>query len=90
MLIDQPPRDPPRRVPLLARRRPTGLKPPVDQPAVPRRLSRVPRTTIRTFNAQHAGGFIGAHSWTKRAFRGRHRRLTGPGSLASRCSWAIA
>ena len=34
------------------------------QPAGPRRLSRVPRTTIRTFNAQYAGGFIGARLTT--------------------------
>jgi hypothetical protein len=47
------------------------------QPAGPRRLSRVPRTTIRTFNAQYAGGFIGARSPTKSAFHGLHRRLTG-------------
>ena len=30
--------------------------------AGPRRLSRVPRTTIRTFNAQYAGGFLSARS----------------------------
>jgi hypothetical protein len=47
------------------------------QSAGPRRLSRVPRTTIRTFNAQYAGGFIGARSWTKSAFHGLRRRLTG-------------
>ena len=27
-----------------------------------RRLSRVPKTTIRTFNAQYAGGFLSARS----------------------------
>jgi hypothetical protein len=47
------------------------------QPAGPRRLSRVPSTTIRTFNAQYAGGFLGARSWTKSAFHGLHRHLTG-------------
>src|ERR1039458_3299615 len=29
----------------------------------PRRLSRVPTTIIRTFNAQYAGGFLSAGSW---------------------------
>ena len=45
--------------------------------AGPRRLSRVPRTTIRTFNAQYAGGFLSARSWNKSAFHGLRRRLTG-------------
>jgi hypothetical protein len=39
--------------------------PATRRPAGPRRLSRVPRTTIRTFNAQYAGGFLSARSWTK-------------------------
>jgi hypothetical protein len=43
----------------------------------PRRLSRVPTMTIRTFNAQYAGGFLSARSWTKSAFRGLRRRVTG-------------
>jgi hypothetical protein len=42
-----------------------------------RRLSRVPTTTVRTFNAQYAGGFLSARSWTKSAFRGLRRGLTG-------------
>ncbi len=45
--------------------------------AGPRRLSRVPRTTIRTFNAQYAGGFLSACFWIPGAFRGLRRRLTG-------------
>src|SRR6266540_7406810 len=45
--------------------------------AGPRRLSRVPRTTIRTFNAQYAGGFLSARSWTQSAFRGLRRYVTG-------------
>jgi hypothetical protein len=32
--------------------------------------------TIRTFNAQYAGGFLSARSWTKSAFHGLHRHLT--------------
>ena len=51
--------------------------PATPQATGPRRLSRVPRTTIRTFNAQYAGGFIGARSWTKSAFHVLRRRLTG-------------
>jgi hypothetical protein len=51
--------------------------PAAPQATGPRRLSRVPRTTIRTFNAQYAGGFISARSWTKSAFHGLRRRLTG-------------
>jgi len=47
------------------------------QRAGPRRLSRVPRTTIRTFNAQYAGGFLSARFWIPGAFRGLRRRLTG-------------
>ena len=45
--------------------------------SAPRRLSRVPRTTIRTFNAQYAGGFLSARSWTKSAFPGLRRDRTG-------------
>ena len=37
--------------------------PATPQATGPRRLSRVPRTTIRTFNAQYAGGFLSARSW---------------------------
>jgi hypothetical protein len=42
-----------------------------------RRLSRVPTTTVRTFNAQYAGGFLSARSWTKNAFHGLRRDRTG-------------
>jgi hypothetical protein len=45
--------------------------------AGPRRLSRVPSTTIRTFNAQYAGGFFSARFWTQSAFRGLRRERTG-------------
>jgi hypothetical protein len=51
--------------------------PAAPQATGPRRLSRVPTTTIRTFNAQYAGGFLSARSWTKSAFHGLHRRITG-------------
>jgi hypothetical protein len=51
--------------------------PAAPQATGPRRLSRVPRTTIRTFNAQYAGGFLSARSWTKDAFRGLRRGRTG-------------
>jgi hypothetical protein len=55
-----------------------GASLPATPPATgPRRLSRVPRTTIRSFNAQHAGGFLSARSWTKSAFRGLRRGRTG-------------
>ena len=50
--------------------------PATPQATGPRRLSRVPRTTIRTFNAQYAGGFLSARSWTKSAFRGLRRDRT--------------
>src|ERR1019366_3262290 len=51
---------------------------PVTPPATgPRRLSRVPHTTIRTFNAQYAGGFLSARSWNQNAFRGLRRYVTG-------------
>jgi hypothetical protein len=51
--------------------------PATPQATGPRRLSRVPRTTIRTFNAQYAGGFLSARSWTQSAFRGLRRGRTG-------------
>jgi hypothetical protein len=51
--------------------------PATPQATGPRRLSRVPRTTIRTFNAQYAGGFLSARSWTKSAFHGLRRYTTG-------------
>jgi hypothetical protein len=55
----------------------TGYRPGIashhPQTAGPRRLSRVPTTTIRTFNAHYAGGFLSARSWTKDAFHGLHR-----------------
>jgi hypothetical protein len=51
--------------------------PATPQATGPRRLSRVPTTTIRTFNAQYAGGSISARSWNKNAFHGLRRRVTG-------------
>lgn len=51
--------------------------PATPQATGPRRLSRVPRTTIRTFNTQYAGGFLSARSWNKSAFRGLRRGRTG-------------
>jgi hypothetical protein len=51
--------------------------PDAPQAPAPRRLSRAPRTTIRTFNTQYAGGFLGARSWTKSASRGLRRGRTG-------------
>jgi hypothetical protein len=51
-----------------------------------RRLSWVPTTTVRTFNAQYAGGFLSAHSWTKNAFRGLRRERTGSAPSLSRLS----
>jgi hypothetical protein len=42
-----------------------------------RRLSRVPTMTVRTFNAQYAGGFLSAHSWNKDAFHGLRRIANG-------------
>jgi hypothetical protein len=47
------------------------------QAAGPRRLSRVPSATIRTFNAQYAGGFLSARSWNQSAFRGLRRYVSG-------------
>ena len=51
--------------------------PATPQATGPRRLSRVPRTTIHAFNAQYAGGFLNARSWTKSAFHGLRRWRTG-------------
>ena len=51
--------------------------------AGPRRLSPVPRTTIRTFNAQYAGGFFSARFRIPGAFHGLRRRLNG--SAPSHC-----
>ena len=51
--------------------------PPRPQATGPRRLSPVPRTTIRTFNAQYAGGFLGARFWIPGTFRGLRRFRTG-------------
>ena len=51
--------------------------PATPQATGPRRLSRVPKATVRTFNAQYAGGFLSARSWTKDAFRGLRRGRTG-------------
>src|SRR5919109_3801112 len=51
--------------------------PAAPQATGPRRLSPVPRTTIRTFNAQYAGGFLGARSRIPGAFRGLRRRVIG-------------
>ena len=57
--------------------------PATPQATGPRRLSRVPRTTIRAFNAHYAGGFFSARSWNQGAFRGLRRTCTG-----SAPSWA--
>jgi hypothetical protein len=54
--------------------------PATPQATGPRRLSPVPRTTIRTFDAQYAGGFFGARSWTPGAFHGLRRPCTGSAS----------
>ena len=51
--------------------------PATPQATGPRRLSRVPRATIHAFNAQYAGGFLSARSWTKSAFHGLRRWRTG-------------
>jgi hypothetical protein len=51
--------------------------PAIPQATGPRRLSRVPKTTIRTFNAHYAGGFLNARSWNKSAFHGLRRLRTG-------------
>jgi hypothetical protein len=67
---------PPRPLPGFAGYR-WGIASRAPQATGPRRLSRVPRTTIRTFNAQYAGGFFSARSWTKSAFHGLRRARTG-------------
>jgi hypothetical protein len=51
--------------------------PATPQATGPRRLSPVPRTTVRPFNAQYAGGFLGARSRIPGAFHGLRRRRTG-------------
>jgi len=60
-----------------------------------RRVSPVPKTTIRTFNAQYAGGFLGARFRIPDAFHGLRRRVNGSapsipstrnGSLDDACS----
>jgi hypothetical protein len=51
--------------------------PATPQATGPRRLSRVPTMTIRTFNAHYAGGFLGARSWNQNAFHGLRRHETG-------------
>ena len=42
----------------------------------PRRLSRVPTTTIRAFNAHYAGWLLSAHSSNQNAFHGLRRHET--------------
>ena len=54
-----------------------GIASLAPQATGPRRLSRVPRTTIRTFNAQYAGGFLSARSWNQNAFHGLRRLDNG-------------
>jgi hypothetical protein len=56
--------------------------PAAPQAAGPRRLSPVPGSTIRTFNAPYAGGFLGARSRTKGAFHGLRHPMT-----SSAASW---
>jgi hypothetical protein len=51
--------------------------PATPQATGPRRLSPVPRTTIRTFNAQYAGGFFSARSRIPGAFHGLRRARSG-------------
>ena len=46
----------------------------------PRRVSRVPRTTFRPFNAHYAGGFLNARSWNQSVFHGLRRIVTGSAS----------
>jgi len=81
-----------RRSPLL-RPAPTAARPPrrfpgspvIDRASLPatpqatgpRRLSPVPRTTIHTFHAQYAGGFLSARSRIPGAFHGLRRCATG-------------
>ncbi len=58
--------------------------PATPQATGPRRLSRVPRTTIRTFNAQYAGGFLNARFWIPGVFRGLRREWSGSAPSLSR------
>jgi hypothetical protein len=74
---------PPTPLPGFAGYRP-GIAPATPQATGPRRLSWVPTTTVRTFNAQYAGGFLSARSWTKSAFRGLRRERTGSAPSISR------
>jgi len=50
----------------------------------PRRLSRVPRTTLRTFNAQYAGGSLSARFWIPGTFHGLRRSPSGSAPSLSR------
>ena len=68
--LDRPP------LPGIAGYRQASL-PATPQATGPRRLSPVPKTTIRTFNAQYAGGFLGARSRISGAFHGLRRPYTG-------------
>src|SRR5512140_693684 len=70
------PLDHPMPLPGFAGYRP-GIASLAPQATGPRRLSRVPRTTIRTFNAQYAGGFLSARSWNQNAFHGLRRLDNG-------------
>ena len=70
------PLDHPMPLPGFAGYRP-GIASLTPQATGPRRLSRVPKTTIRTFNAQYAGGFLSARFWNKSAFHGLRRDRTG-------------
>jgi len=73
ILRQHPHRRPPPGSPVIGR----ASLPATPQATGPRRLSRVPRTTIRTFNAQYAGGSLSARSWNKNAFHGLRRLDTG-------------
>jgi hypothetical protein len=64
--------------------------PAAPQATGPRRLSRVPRATIRTFNAQYAGRFFSARSWTKSAFRGLRRGRTGSAPSSPRLAAGLS
>src|SRR5919109_2007923 len=70
------PLDNPMPLPGFAGYRP-GIASLAPQATGPRRLSRVPKTTIRTFNAQYAGGFLSARFWIQDAFHGLRRDRTG-------------
>ncbi len=59
------------------RRLSAGHRFPPPAAAGPRRVSPGPGTTVRTFNAQYAGGFLGARSRYPGAFRGLRRAWTG-------------